>query len=102
MLELGENEARYHEQIGELCAHLGIHLLCLIGSNREATRQGAIQAGFDAGKIFFFEDADRLISILGPHFEQDPVILVKGSFALNMKQWIQALLGHLGEKEGKS
>ncbi len=102
MLELGENEARYHEQIGELCAHLGIHLLCLIGSNREATRQGAIQAGFDAGKIFFFEDAGRLISILGPSFEQNSVILVKGSFALNMKQWIQALLGYLGEKEGKS
>ena len=102
MLELGENEARYHEQIGDLCAHLGIHALCLIGANREATRQGAIRMGFDANQVFFFENAAQLIHALDPHLGQKTVILVKGSFALNMKQWIQALLEHLGEKEGKN
>jgi len=101
MLELGKDEAEYHEKIGELCAHLDIHVLCLIGANREATRRGAIQAGFNSGRIFFFENSGQLITTLDSYLDQNSVILVKGSFALNMKQWVQVLLGYLGEKEGK-
>ncbi len=100
MLELGESSETYHEKIGAECARQGIHLLGLTGTYCDAIRSGAIENGFDKDRIFTFENARQLLQHLGPYLQQPSVILVKGSFALNMSQWVKVILSAFDTEEG--
>ncbi len=100
MRELGEKARAFHEEVGRACARYGIHLLGLTGDYAEAVRAGALGAGFDAEKIFLFEDEGQLLRHLRPFLHRPSMILVKGSFALHMDRWVRAILSELKTKEG--
>jgi len=102
MLELGEETAAYHEEIGAACAKNNLGLLGLTGAYRDSTRKGAIRHGFDKGKIFFFDDEDSLLKNLAPHLNKSAMILVKGSRALRMERWIEVILSKTGKRGGKA
>ncbi len=102
MLELGEETAAYHEEIGAACAKNNLGLLGLTGAYRDSTRKGAIRHGFDKGKIFFFDDEDSLLKNLAPHLNKSAMILVKGSRALKMERWIEVILSKTGKRGGKA
>ena len=100
MRELGKKARAFHEEVGHACARYGIHLLGLTGDYAEAVRAGALEAGFDAGKIFLFENEGQLLRHLKPFLHRPSMILVKGSFALHMDRWVQAILAELKTVEG--
>ncbi len=102
MLELGKAANHYHRKIGAECARAGIHVIGLIGTYAETIRTGAIENGFDESQIFYFENARQLLMHLTPYLDRPAVILVKGSNALHMEQWVKILLSALSEKGGNA
>ena len=100
MLELGEEAARYHEEVGAACAANGIDLLGLTGDFRESILKGAVASGFNRDRIFTFDDESSLLARLSGCLESPAMILVKGSRALGMERYATALQSHLGGKGG--
>ncbi len=101
MLELGEKAGEYHEAIGLQCAKHGIALLGVTGKFGDAILKGAVAGGFDRNRIFFFEDETSLFRGLSPHIENTVMVLVKGSRALKMERYVEALQAVFGEKGRK-
>ncbi len=102
MLELGETAGRYHREVGRECARQKIHFLGLYGAHADDIRKGALDAGFDAEKVFLFETGDDLLRHLSPLLRQPVAILIKGSYALRMGRWVQLILAALNRNEGEA
>lgn len=86
MRELGEHEAEYHADIGQLAKKLGIHYLYAYG---DLTRFAA--AAFGTGSYHFASQAD-LIKALQQILQPEMTVLVKGSLSTQMKNVVVALI----------
>ena len=91
MLELGEDEAARHAELGAEAAE-AVHLLAFLGPRsrgghaRAAARLGAAAA--------HFEDPQALVDWLRPRLEEGDVVLVKGSRGMRLERVVDALVGH--------
>jgi UDP-N-acetylmuramoyl-tripeptide--D-alanyl-D-alanine ligase len=91
MLELGDKERDYHEQIGELINPLKIDFLYTVGELSRFISSSAKQK-FDPDCVKHFDDKDALSSHLAAVLEAGDAVLVKGSRGMEMEDIVNRLL----------
>lgn len=91
MKELGPDEKQQHEQVGRYAKEAGIDALYTIGDLTKETVKT-----FGKGALHF-DSRDALLAALKPHLKAGNVILVKGSFSMNMRWFVDQLLGSINE-----
>ncbi|MCK5475435.1 MAG: UDP-N-acetylmuramoyl-tripeptide--D-alanyl-D-alanine ligase [Candidatus Pacebacteria bacterium] len=91
MLELGEYCQKGHREVGKKV--LGsVDILITFGSRSKLISQEAIKMGMDREKIFHFEDMEDVVKLLSKIIENDTIVLVKGSRAMNMEKIVKKLM----------
>ncbi len=100
MMELGGDEARFHEELGQKAARFGIERLVTVGKRARHIAAGACREGMDRGCVISFEDTKALCRALaekGPEAlgingtSRSPAILFKASRAVGLERAIQGL-----------
>ena len=96
MLELGEASRMFHSGIGRLAAKQGISFLALFGQFAGDTKDGAVAAGMDPGRIRVFEEKDTIAAWVEELGEQGALkrgdwILVKASRGMRFETIVQQL-----------
>ena len=89
MLELGENTAALHRQVGERAAQAGVELVLCTGELSRSICEGVRSAG---GTALWFPDKDALISALPETIRMGDCILVKASHIMAFEDVTKALL----------
>jgi UDP-N-acetylmuramoyl-tripeptide--D-alanyl-D-alanine ligase len=87
MLELGRDEARFHEEIGEHAGRAGIEVLVAVGP------RAAAMAGPFGGESHAVEDAREAAEVLGGLLRTGDTVLVKGSRGVGLEVVAEALAG---------
>ena len=91
MLELGENEQAFHEQIAESIDSSIISYVCLYGPRMKAL-YNKLQTKFDAEKLTYSEsDYAPIIETIDKNATAESLILVKGSRGMKLETIIHAL-----------
>lgn len=100
MLELGENTAELHREVGSFAA---THCDCLIvlGAQAEALANGARSAGMSDAVITVVASHDQANAQLAQLVQPGDRILVKGSRGMKMERIAVALRERFGELPGK-
>lgn len=86
MLELGENCHQFHRKIGERALQSGIQQLFCYGNFTQLT---AKTFGKNA---YHFNNQNQLLSALKDQLHENCVVLIKGSFSMNMSRIVRALI----------
>ena len=89
MLELGENTAALHAQVGGHAAQSGVDLVLAVGALSRNTYEGALAAG---GKAIWFETKAALIDRLSELLQPGDSVLVKASHSMAFEEITQKLL----------
>lgn len=90
MLELGEQELMFHEEIGSMAAVLGVDNLCTIGTLSKAMEKAAKQAN-ECIQVRHFENREELITYLKRLLKPEDVVLLKGSRSMQLNLVADAL-----------
>jgi UDP-N-acetylmuramoyl-tripeptide--D-alanyl-D-alanine ligase len=88
MLELGQEEERYHREIGEYAAARGVEVLVTVG--RRAAEMARAFAGPDR-EIHAALDAEVAAELLKEVLEPGDTVLVKGSRGMELERVAEAL-----------
>lgn len=91
MLELGQEEERFHIEAGELVHSLGWDCLVTVGPLSRFMAKGALDAGMDKSRIFSFEDAEAVCREAATLFHTGDLLLVKGSRGIGMDKIVNDL-----------
>ncbi len=98
MLELGEESATLHRQVGSIAARGGVDRLFAMGEQAPHLLAGAAEAGMDSARLTQASDHQEIASKLQSLMGGGDWVLVKGSRGMRMEKVIEALLA---EKEQK-
>jgi len=80
MLELGDQTAALHTELGRYAATVGLRLLVTIGGDgARRLADAALAAGMPASAITYFERSDLAASEVARHIRAGDLVLVKGS-----------------------
>ncbi len=88
MLELGDQSAAYHEEIGRQIGASKIYALFLKGDLARITANAAESAGLDRNHIFFFDGKGTAIPALREVVSTGDWILLKGSRKMHLDELI--------------
>lgn len=86
MLELGEAERRFHQEIGERADQLGIDVLVTVGQ-----LASAIAERFD-GEVYSVADAGEAAALVPELLQPGDVVLVKGSRGVGLELVSESLI----------
>ncbi|MDI9569625.1 MAG: UDP-N-acetylmuramoyl-tripeptide--D-alanyl-D-alanine ligase [Pseudomonadota bacterium] len=100
MLELGDGEAAWHEEIGALLADVGVARVYLQGRLSGATAAGASKRGLPTTAIIVAADREEIVRDLRAYLRTGDWVLVKGSRRLEMDKVTAALRQTDGEEGG--
>ena len=95
MLELGEGEARYHHDIGQCAADMGIDCILCVGRLARHIYEGAQQKGFDAR---YFTGKAQLTDELPSLIQPKDTVLVKASHGMRLDTVADWLIDNYQEK----
>lgn len=90
MLELGESEVRYHNELGNYIAKSGVDYLIGVGNASRTTVRAFNNENKD-GKSVWVEDQSQVDKILKPHIEKNTAILIKGSRSIRLDKLVERL-----------
>lgn len=82
MRELGPDELKFHAEIGEYIQSSGIDYLFAVGN---LTKEAVKHFGNHG---YFIENRSEVISTILPFLDANTCILIKGSFSMNMKEFV--------------
>jgi UDP-N-acetylmuramoyl-tripeptide--D-alanyl-D-alanine ligase len=85
MAELGDQTARFHQEVGKEAALLGIDRLIFVGANGGYVADGYVSAGGDAKAVTLAADKDSAWKVIDQDLEDFGIILVKGSRIMKME-----------------
>jgi len=85
MYELGAEQERAHQEMGELAARLGINNLVTIGNLAAEIAKGAVRSGMAEEKILICSSNQEALERIPPLSKGDTV-LVKGSRGMKMEE----------------
>ena len=88
MLELGPDEARFHREVGEDAARLGVDLVVAVG-----TRAASYPEGATGVASVTFASTDDAVAGVPALIEPGDVVLVKGSRGMAMERVARAIMG---------
>lgn len=91
MLELGEKEIEFHEQIGKELNPSKIKYIFTFGPLAKNIASGA-RLHFPEERVFEFEDKDKLINALNEKIEGNELILFKASRGVKLEEVVNAML----------
>lgn len=91
MLELGDDSAKFHDEIGRYLAATGVEVLLCKGTRAEGIIKGALAARPGLA-IRSFSENEELIKYLRTIVKKDDVVLVKGSNSMRLSEVTEALL----------
>ena len=91
MLELGKHTVEAHKELGEVVKEKA-DVLMVVGHRAQAIKEGAIDAGMSADKVFEFLDARSAGEFVKTYVANGDVILVKGSQGMRMERVVEAIL----------
>ena len=86
MLELGDDEARFHDEIAELAVRLRLDRVLLVGPRMSLALQGV-----DAGRVERAVDGTLLAGPLADWLRAGDRVLFKGSRGAKVERILQAL-----------
>lgn len=90
MLELGPEEVRFHQEIGQLAAASGIDRLFAYGPLAKYLVAEAAK-WMSPGKACWFDNKDQLIDALLAEVKQGDIVLVKGSRSMRLEEVVYSL-----------
>ena len=93
MKELGEEEERFHREVGEYVGESRIDLLVTYGSLAEAIGAGAIKACPGLLTVHF-QDRDELERYLLGQLREGDAVLLKGSNSMKLGEVAQHVCQH--------
>ncbi|CAO0824757.1 UDP-N-acetylmuramoyl-tripeptide--D-alanyl-D-alanine ligase [Desulfarculales bacterium] len=96
MLELGEFAPAMHFEAGQCAVATGCRLVLALGRQAGQVAAGARQAGLTTQAALAFGDLPSLVQAAQELFEEDEVVLVKGSRSMGMERVVKALT--MGER----
>lgn len=96
MLELGEQSADLHKNMGEEAVGMGVTELFVIGDFATDVAAGARSAGLAESSIFICEDEDQLCREMEEEIKVGDVLLVKGSRGMRMERLVDYLKQEIG------
>ena len=79
ILESGDFAKELHQKVGEKVYENNIDILICRGENSKYIAEKAEEKGFDKNNIYYFEDKEKIISLLQKIAKKDDVILFKAS-----------------------
>ncbi len=79
MLELGEQEIRYHIQAGKQVQDYNIDVLVTVGPLSRHMAEGALKSGMKEDSIFSFSDSEETADHIESLLRAGDLVLVKGS-----------------------
>jgi UDP-N-acetylmuramoyl-tripeptide--D-alanyl-D-alanine ligase len=91
MLELGEQEAAFHRDIGEQLDPNRFDYVFAFGPLSVHTAEAA-QANFPSGRVLWADSKDEIVSRIGSVAKRDDVVLVKGSRGMRLEEVVQRLV----------
>ena len=91
MLEIGKYSPEAHTRVGKKAAEVA-DLIFAIGNRAGFIAEGAINAGFDANKIFQFSTSDEARMSVQKEMQENDVILVKGSRSMKMEKIVEEIM----------
>lgn len=89
MLELGENEVLYHEEMGKLLDPTKIDYVFTFGKLGEYIAKGAIDR-FPEGRVKAYLNKEELMTDLGEIVNEGDVVLLKGSRGMKLEEIVEA------------
>lgn len=89
MFELGEEEEKYHREVGDYASQKGIDVIISVGKNAEQISIAAKESGTQA---FHFESKDMLINVMSQWVRKGDAILIKGSRGMAMDEIAKQLM----------
>ncbi len=93
MLELGEDAAKYHREIGRLLAKLNFDLNVTVGPLSQAIYDAALRAGVDKDKLRHYEDATVAGNQLIETIRKGDIVYLKASRGIGLEKLIALLKG---------
>ena len=88
MLELGEYEQAFHEEVGDYVAQKHIDVLLTVG---QASRHIMLKAKEKGIEAYYFENNQQLKQKLEQMIQKNDVILVKGSHGMHLHEIVEYL-----------
>jgi UDP-N-acetylmuramoyl-tripeptide--D-alanyl-D-alanine ligase len=92
MLELGDDAAAQHEQVGRDAVQSGAQLVFACGTHADAYARGARAAGLDAEHIVTADDSAALAPLVERAVGASDAVLAKGSRGARMERVVERLL----------
>ncbi len=91
MLELGDESASYHEDVGRYVADRGVAALVAMGPMAKHLAAGAVGAGMPVASVATCADAAEAATLGAAMAGSGSVYLVKGSRGMRMERVVEAL-----------
>lgn len=91
MLELGDESAAYHDDVGRYAARQGVAALVAMGPTARHIAAGAVDAGLAAGRVATCSEPRAAAALGAAMGGQGSVYLVKGSRGMQMERVVEAL-----------
>lgn len=92
MLELGDESAALHSQVGSKAAQEGVDYLLALGEQASHLLAGAAEAGMDSKRLIQASDHQEIASQVGNMMAAGDWILVKGSRGMRMEKVVEHLV----------
>jgi len=89
MLELGNESAQLHKEIGETVSHLNIDLLWTVGKYASEIAKAAKSSGTPERQVVSFRDVSDITSTEINELRENDIVLIKGSRGMHMENIIE-------------
>jgi UDP-N-acetylmuramoyl-tripeptide--D-alanyl-D-alanine ligase len=89
MLELGEEEDRFHKEVGQFYAGLDFHRLITVGQRAQKIAEGALEGGTEAKMVRQFDNAADAGKYLKEVAEEKSVLVFKASRGIRLEEAIR-------------
>ena len=92
MLEIGHYTEEGHRLVGDKVAASGVEHLIAVGEKSRDTVRGALAAGMDEDKVFYFNHAAEAGAFLQERLKAGDIVLVKGSQGMRMERTVKEIM----------
>jgi UDP-N-acetylmuramoyl-tripeptide--D-alanyl-D-alanine ligase len=96
MLELGRSSDRFHREIGEFAASIGLDALVCIGPQSRLIMEAAIVKGMNPAHVSHFSDSASAAREIPGWLDHGDLVLVKGSRGMRLEKVAQAVFESRG------
>ena len=90
MFELGDNEIRYHKEIGEFLLDKTLDEVVVLGELAQNIKQ-VIEANETNIKVYTFTDNEEAAIYLMATMKPEDIVLIKASNGMNLKEIVNIL-----------